>query len=82
MSHRYALVIGNSQYDDLSLSRLKTPEADVHALATALRDDSIGNFDDVREMINQPVIHASCSHTARAYPRRIKFGVMVHMGEK
>ena len=54
MSHRYALVIGNSQYDDLSLSRLKTPEADVHALATALRDDSIGNFDDVREMINQP----------------------------
>jgi len=54
MSRRYALVIGNSQYDDLSLSRLKTPEADVHALATALRDGRIGNFDDVQEMINQP----------------------------
>ena len=54
MSGRYALIIGNSHYDDTSLSRLKTPEADAHALATALRDPAIGGFDDVQEMINQP----------------------------
>ncbi len=53
MARRYALVIGNSQYEDTTLSQLKTPEADVHALASALRDPQIGGFDEVQEMINQ-----------------------------
>ena len=53
MTGRYALIIGNSHYDDQSLSRLKTPEADVHALATALRDPKVGGFDDVQELLDQ-----------------------------
>ena len=54
MARRYALVIGNSEYEDTTLSQLKTPEADVHALASALRDPQVGGFDEVQEMINQP----------------------------
>ncbi len=54
MTRRCALVIGNSEYEDPTLSKLKTPEADVHALASALRDPSIGGFDEVQELINQP----------------------------
>ncbi len=54
MSKRYALVIGNSEYEDATLARLKTPEADAHALAAALRDPLIGGFDEVQEIVNQP----------------------------
>ena len=53
MSRRFALVIGNSLYDDTTLAKLKTPEADVHTLAIALRDPQVGGFDDVQEMVNQ-----------------------------
>ena len=53
MSGRFALIIGNSQYHDTSLSCLKTPDADVPALAAALRDPTIGSFDGVQEIINE-----------------------------
>jgi len=54
MSRRYALIIGNSEYDDTTLAQLKTPEADVRSLATALRQPEVGGFDEVQELINQP----------------------------
>jgi hypothetical protein len=54
MSRKYALVIGNSLYEDPALARLSSPEADVHALAAALCDPQIGAFDDVEELLNEP----------------------------
>jgi len=53
MAGKYALVIGNSEYHDATLSRLKTPEADVRLLAAALRNPNIGGFDDVQELIDR-----------------------------
>ncbi len=54
MPGRYALIIGNSEYDDSTLAKLKTPEADVLSLAAALRQADVGGFDWVQELINQP----------------------------
>ena len=53
MSRKLALVIGVSEYDDPTLATLRTPSADVDALARALRDTNIGNFDEVEELVNQ-----------------------------
>lgn len=53
MSYRYALIIGNSTYEDPALARLKTPEADVRALAATLRDSAVGGFEEVREVMNE-----------------------------
>lgn len=50
---RYALVIGNSKYDDPRLAQLKTPEADTRELAKVLRKKSIGNFDEVISLLDQ-----------------------------
>lgn len=49
---KYALVIGNSKYDDSKLSQLKTPEADSRALAKILKSKRIGNFDTVTSLID------------------------------
>ena len=54
MSRKIALVIGNSEYDDAGLTRLKTPDADVAKLADVLRSTDIGNFDEVKQFVNQP----------------------------
>ena len=54
MTRKFALVIGNSHYADPALARLKAPEADVHALASVLRDPVIGGFDDVQELVDEP----------------------------
>jgi len=53
MTRKFALIIGNSFYQDSALARLKTPDADVHALATSLRDPAIGGFDEVQELLNE-----------------------------
>jgi hypothetical protein len=50
---KYALVIGNSKYNDPKLAQLKTPEADSRALAKVLRTKSIGKFDEVISLIDQ-----------------------------
>ena len=50
---RYALVIGNSEYDDGTLAQLKTPVTDTQALAAALNDPKLGQFDDVTLIVNQ-----------------------------
>jgi len=54
MSRKLALLIGNSEYEDKNLARLRTPSADVNALAEVLRDTEIGGFDEVTPLINQP----------------------------
>lgn len=53
MNQKFALIIGNSEYDDKILNKLKSPEADVRALAEILRDPAIGGFDTVTTCINQ-----------------------------
>jgi len=50
---KYALVIGNTIYNDSKLAQLKTPGADSIALANVLGDAQIGAFDEVTPFINQ-----------------------------
>jgi hypothetical protein len=54
MSRRFALIIGNSEYEDAGLAQLKTPDADVAALTKVLRSAEIGGFDEVTALINEP----------------------------
>lgn len=54
MARRFALIVGNSSYEDAALSKLVAPDVDVRALAAVLRDQDIGEFDDVIELLNQP----------------------------
>ena len=54
MSRKFALIIGNSEYEDASLSQLVTPDADVDALARVLQDPEIGGFDEVTPLVNEP----------------------------
>jgi uncharacterized caspase-like protein len=51
---RYALVVSNSRYADPSLRPLTAPTEDAKALARVLRDPTVGAFDDVREIVDQP----------------------------
>src|SRR6266850_2247706 len=53
MGRKLALIIGNSQYDDKSLSRLTAPDADVEALANVLRAPDICKFDEVIPLRNE-----------------------------
>ncbi len=52
MAGKYALLIGNTQYDDSTLSRLTSPSGDVQELASVLRLPDIGVFDDVTTLLN------------------------------
>ena len=52
MAGKYALIIGNSQYDDPTLKGLQAPDADARALADVLRDAAIGGF-EVQTLINE-----------------------------
>lgn len=53
MSRRYALLIGNGNYDDDSLSKLTAPAADIHALAAVLKDPQIGNFQSINLLMDR-----------------------------
>lgn len=53
MAGKFALIIGNSEYQDPNLTRLKAPEADVEGLSALLRDPQIGAFDDVITLANE-----------------------------
>lgn len=50
---KYALIIGNDQYEDSKLSRLKTPIEDARELAKILSDKKIGNFDEIASLLNK-----------------------------
>jgi hypothetical protein len=52
VSKRLGLVIGNSIYRDKTLARLATPDVDVGDLADVLLDREVGNFDDVKVLVN------------------------------
>ena len=53
MAAKFALIIGNSQYDDSNLSRLKAPDLDVQGLEEVLKSPAIGNFDEVTTLLNE-----------------------------
>jgi uncharacterized caspase-like protein/pSer/pThr/pTyr-binding forkhead associated (FHA) protein len=53
MSRKFALIIGNSQYQDARLSQLMTPQEDVNDLADVLRAPDIGGFDEVKALVNE-----------------------------
>ncbi len=50
---RYALIIGNGEYNDPKLPPLKAPAADAKALAAILGDEKIGGFDEVIPLVDQ-----------------------------
>lgn len=45
--HRYALLVGSSDYQSDQIPNLTAPEQDVQELAVVLRDRLIGGFDNV-----------------------------------
>lgn len=54
MTEKYALIIGNSNYQDSRLGRLIAPSQDVRALADALLNSEIGGFTNVNVIIDRP----------------------------
>jgi hypothetical protein len=53
-SKRFALIIGNSEYQDSNLSKLTSPTADVKDFAYILEKPQIGDFELVITLINKP----------------------------
>ncbi len=53
VGRRLALIIASSDYEDETLRRLITPSHDAEALARALSDPRIGNF-EVKTLVNRP----------------------------
>ena len=53
MGRKFALIIGNSQYQDPRLAQLITPQEDVNDLAEVLRAPDIGGFDEVKTLFNE-----------------------------
>jgi len=53
MGQKYALIIGNSKYQDPNFARLRKPAADVEALAAILSKSEIGSFDNVQSFIDK-----------------------------
>ncbi len=54
MAGKYALVIGNSEYQDSRLAGLVKPGQDARGLAEVLRSPAIGAFDEVRLLVDEP----------------------------
>ncbi len=52
MAGKFALIIGNSKYDDPTLTQLHAPDADVEVLADVLGDPAIGGF-SVQTLVNE-----------------------------
>jgi hypothetical protein len=53
MSRKLALVIGNSEYQDARLARLKSPALDAYDFAGVLRAPEMGAFDEVTALFNE-----------------------------
>ena len=69
MAEKFALIIGNSHYEDSRLGRLKAPDVDVRELESVLRCPDIGQFTEVMALRDE-----SCAvvrkAVARFYDRR------------
>src|SRR4051812_27349724 len=64
MAGKFALIIGNSRYDDPSLGRLKAPDSDVHELESVLKSPDVGQFDEVATLLDH-----DCASVRRAIAR-------------
>lgn len=53
MTRKFALLIGNSQYQDPILAKLKAPNSDVAAFTQILEDPAIGAFDQVTPVLGE-----------------------------
>jgi hypothetical protein len=53
MSRKFALVIGNTRYDDPTLAQLRAPQEDVNDLAEVLRAVEIGGFESVTSLVDR-----------------------------
>jgi uncharacterized caspase-like protein len=51
---RFALIIANNEYSDPDLQRLNAPAQDAKALAKVLKDPTIGGFEEVKILMNEP----------------------------
>ena len=51
---RLGLIIGNERYDDPLLATLQAPRLDVELLAAVLRDEAVGQFDEVEVLLDAP----------------------------
>ena len=54
MSRKFALVIGNTEYDDPGLMQLPVPRNDAADFARVLKDPNLCAFDDVQILLDQP----------------------------
>ena len=64
MAGKFALIIGNSRYNDDSLGRLKAPDIDVHELESVLKSPDVGRFDEVATLLNE-----DCASVRKAIAR-------------
>jgi TIR domain/Caspase domain len=69
MAAKFALIIGNSRYDDLNLGRLQAPDLDVKGLEEVLKAPNIGQFDEVITLVNEGCASVRKA-IARFYDRR------------
>lgn len=53
MAGKFALIIGNSHYEDSRLGRLRAPDVDVESLAQILKAPDVGQFDEVTTLLNE-----------------------------
>jgi len=56
MEGKFALIIGNNEFEDSSLACLVSPASEARALADILKDPEIGGFDDVTALVNEPEV--------------------------
>ena len=76
MSKRIALTIGNYAYQDKNLSQFKTPSVNVQQVAAVLADPSVGNFDTVETLINQPA-HKISPHIRDFFEWKKRYDLLV-----
>jgi hypothetical protein len=56
MPKRIALIVSHSAGPTNPVAQLKSPLADIQALAAVLREPSIGNFNQVKVLVDQPAV--------------------------
>jgi uncharacterized caspase-like protein len=64
MPGKFALIIGNSHYEDSSLRRLRAPDLDVQGLEEVLKAPDVGHFDEVTTLLNE-----DCASVRKAVAR-------------
>jgi len=53
MEQKFALIVGNDQFEDSRLTRLVSPGSEACDLANILKDPEIGGFDEVTTLLNE-----------------------------